>query len=74
MSDEPGSDDGSAHDSDDDRLSISETQDLCNITYSRKGTIAAFNGYFEFLTAMFMGSTNRRRAGGRRSPWTPCAH
>ncbi|KJX94682.1 hypothetical protein TI39_contig4166g00009 [Zymoseptoria brevis] len=54
MSDEISSDNGSACDWDDGRLSISETQDLCNITYSREASIAAFTDYFEFLTAMFM--------------------
>jgi hypothetical protein len=35
-------------------LSISETEDLCNIHYSREATVAAFEDYFEFLTAMYM--------------------
>ncbi|SMR58194.1 unnamed protein product [Zymoseptoria tritici ST99CH_1E4] len=36
------------------RLSISETQDLCNITYSREETIAAFRSYYEFLSTMYL--------------------
>ncbi|PPJ57883.1 hypothetical protein CBER1_00202 [Cercospora berteroae] len=35
-------------------LSISETQDLCNISYSREATIAAFKDYFLFLTKLYL--------------------
>lgn len=35
-------------------LSISETLDLCNISYSREATIAAFKEYFLFLTELYL--------------------
>ncbi|SMR61171.1 unnamed protein product [Zymoseptoria tritici ST99CH_3D1] len=50
-------DDRDSSDEDDSRvprLSISETQDLCNITYSREETIAAFRSYYEFLSTMYL--------------------
>ena len=37
-------------------LSISETQDLCNISYSRDATVRAFEDYFQFLTHMYLDS------------------
>lgn len=37
-----------------DLLSISETQDLCNISYSREATIAALKDYFLFLTELYL--------------------
>lgn len=46
--DEFASDDGS------DRLSISDTIDLVNITYSRDATIAAVTSYLQFLTKMYL--------------------
>ncbi|KAI5363528.1 hypothetical protein Slin14017_G054920 [Septoria linicola] len=35
-------------------LPISETTDLCNITYSRQKTIKTITGYFQFLTKMYL--------------------
>ncbi|CAK1360700.1 unnamed protein product [Cercospora beticola] len=35
-------------------LPISETMDLCNITYSRAATVAAFQDYYDFLTKMYL--------------------
>jgi hypothetical protein len=38
-------------------LSISETYDLCDITFSREATVAAFTDYYAFLSAMYLDST-----------------
>ncbi|GIZ45818.1 hypothetical protein CKM354_000896900 [Cercospora kikuchii] len=35
-------------------LPISGTADLCNITYSRAASIAAFQDYYDFLTRMYL--------------------
>lgn len=41
-------------DSDTGLLAISETEDLCNISYSRDATVTAFKEYFQFLTQMYL--------------------